>query len=84
MELLDFVIEFQEKVLERIAPGCDIRQNYKPYVKNSRTHVNHLHVHLHPRKNQDKLYEKEDRYRTPLYRKLPEAEKEKIARILQE
>lgn len=81
-EIMDFVVEFQAKILEKLASGCDIRQNYKPYVENSDTHVNHMHFHLNPRKNRDELHEKADKYRTLLYRKLPEAEKERIARIL--
>lgn len=80
-EIIDFVIEFEEKILDKLASGCDIRQNFKPYVKNSRTHVNHLHFHLHPREFKDELHEKADVYRNPLYRDLPEEEKGKLSKL---
>ena len=80
-EIMDFIAEFQAIILERLASGCDIRQNYKPYVKNSRTHVNHMHFHLHPREHKDELHEKADVYRNPIYRDLPEEEKERLSHL---
>ena len=80
-EIMDFLIEFQTKILEKVSSGCDIRQNYKPYVKNSRTHVNHLHFHLYPREYKDELHEKADIYRKPLYQDLAQEEKERLFRL---
>lgn len=81
-EILDFLVEYQTKILGKISSGCDIRQNYKPYAENSRTHVNHLHFHLNPREYKDELYEKADIYRDPLYRDLPEEEIQRISDLL--
>ena len=81
-EVMDFVTEFQAKILEKLASGCDIRQNYKPYVKNSETHINHMHFHLHPREHQDELHEKVDIRRKPFYQDLPEEEKERLFQLL--
>ena len=81
-EVMDFVTEFQTKILEKLTSGCDIRQNYKPYVENSESHVNHMHFHLHPREHQDELHEKVDTYRKPLYQSLPEDEKERLFQLL--
>ncbi|MDP2735699.1 MAG: HIT domain-containing protein [bacterium] len=81
-EIMVFLAEFQEKILEKLASGCDIRQNYKPYVENSDTHVNHMHFHIHPRGDEDELYKKADIYRKPLYKELPEDEKERLFRLL--
>jgi diadenosine tetraphosphate (Ap4A) HIT family hydrolase len=73
-EIFQFLAEFQTKILERLASGCDIRQNFKPYVENSRTHVNHMHWHLHPRNLNDELHDKADIHRNPLYSDLPQNE----------
>jgi len=81
-EIFDLIAEFQSKILEKLASGCDIRQNYKPYVENSRTHVNHLHFHLYPREYKDELHEKADIYRKPLYQDLAQEEKERLFRLL--
>ena len=81
-EVLDFVTEFEEKILAKLSKGCDIRQNFKPYVENSRTHVNHFHFHLHPREFDDELHEKTDLYIKPLYKDLPKEEKERLFKLL--
>ncbi|MEK7123070.1 MAG: HIT domain-containing protein, partial [Patescibacteria group bacterium] len=30
-ELFDTVVKYQEKILDKHAAGCDIRQNYRPF-----------------------------------------------------
>lgn len=82
-EIFDLLAEFQEKILEKIAHGCDIRQKFKPYVKESRTHVDHMHWHLYPREFKDPLYEKADIGYESLYKDLPEEEKERLMVLLQ-
>jgi len=77
-EIFNLLIEFQEKILTKLSAGCDIRLNYKPYVKNSRTHVSHMHFHLLPRDFQDELQQKAEQHKDPLYQELSEKEKNKI------
>jgi len=77
-EIFDLLSEFQAKILEKISAGCDIRQNYKPYVENSRTHVSHLHFHLNPREYQDEMHKKVDVHRKPFYQDLSEEEKNRL------
>jgi diadenosine tetraphosphate (Ap4A) HIT family hydrolase len=83
-EIFDFLSEFQAKILDKVASGCDIRQNFKPYVKNSRTHVNHMHWHLQPREFKDEIYEKADVYRDPLYRDLSPEERDRLFAVLKD
>ena len=52
-ELMETLIEFQEKILD-FAAGCDIRRHYRPFLDDAIT-VSHLHFHLHPRHFADKL-----------------------------
>ncbi len=81
-EIVDLLVEFQTKILSKISTGCDVRLNYKPYVKNSRTHVSHMHFHLLPRSFQDELQEKAEKYKDPLYQDLEEREKIEISELL--
>ena len=83
-ELLELLIEFEEKILEKLSAGCDIRQNYKPYVQNSRTSVKHFHFHLYPRNLNDELHQVLEPVYKPLYRDLPDEEKEKLFKLLSE
>ena len=81
-EIFSLLAEFQEKILAKISSGCDIRQNFKPYVKSSRLSVDHLHFHLLPRNFKDELYEKVEKHKEPLFQELPGKEKEEISALL--
>jgi len=81
-EIFDLLIELQAKIIEKLSPGCDIRLNFKPYVKNSNTHVSHMHFHLLPRDSNDELQEKAEKFKDPLYKSLTEQEKNKITNLL--
>lgn len=81
-EIFDLLAEFQGKILDKLSSGCDMRQQFKPYVKNSRTHVDHMHWHLDPRDFKDRLYEKAYSYREQLYEDLTEEEVARLTRLL--
>ncbi|MEF8847179.1 MAG: HIT family protein, partial [Candidatus Paceibacterota bacterium] len=76
-ELMNTIIEFQEKILDSVAEGCDIRRHYRPFLDDAIT-VSHLHFHLHPRHFADKLWEKSQQYHRRLFEDLSEEEKEEM------
>ena len=57
-EFFGEVILIQEKILEEVASGCDLSQHFRPFIKQSRLKVNHLHMHIRPRTFEDELYQK--------------------------
>jgi ATP adenylyltransferase len=73
-ELIAAIIEFQEKILVNIAPGCDIKQNYRPFIEDNDLKVGHLHIHLEPRFLNDELYEKCQIYQREIFQKLKDEE----------
>lgn len=83
-ELINLVIEFQEKILLKIAKGCDIRQNLRPFIKQNDLKIDHLHFHLQPREFKDKLYQKCEIFQTALFEKLTEQEIKELSKILKE
>lgn len=80
-ELIDIVIEFQEKILVKFASGCDIRQHCRPFMKQSQLKVDHLHFHLLPREFEDELYKKCQIFEKEIFRMLTEEEKEKLVKL---
>lgn len=80
-EIFNLLVEFQAKIITKLSSGCDMRQNFKPYLENSRTHVDHVHFHLLPREVNDELQEAE-KSRMPMYRDLPDEEKQKLVSLL--
>ena len=73
-ELFDTVIEFQQQILDKIASGCDVRINYRPFQKEDKLKVHHLHVHLQPRALFDELYEKSQIFEKDVFKEIPKVE----------
>ena len=70
VELLETLIEFEEKILSKLAPGCDIRQHYHPFLENDEVAVNHFHFHLQPREFKDELWKKTQRFEKSIFQEL--------------
>ena len=83
-ELVNKIIEFQEKILTRFSKGCDIKQNYRPFQKQDSLKVNHLHFHLQPRELFDELYEKCQIFEKEIFKNLEEKEINKIFSLFKE
>ncbi len=81
-ELLDTVIEYQEKILDKLAKGCDIRQHHRPFQIEDDLKVDHLHIHLQPRGFKDELFEKCQIYEKDIFKNLGGQEAERIINLL--
>ena len=82
-EIFSHIHELQKRITETLGTGCDIRQNYRPFMKQGRLKVDHLHFHLLPRTFQDDLYERSMKYETDIFADLVEIEIEEVKSILQ-
>lgn len=81
-ELFGTIIEFQEKILNTIASGCDVREHYRPFQKQDALKVNHIHFHLQPRELFDELYEKTQVFEKNIFQSLPSEELEELKKLL--
>lgn len=75
--LFSEVIKTQELLLENFG-GCDLVQNYRPFMPQSRLKINHLHIHLRPRELFDNLYKKSQIFETNLFKDLTQEEIKEI------
>jgi len=80
-ELLNTVVKFQEKILSKFAAGCDIRSNYRPFIKQNDLKVNHLHFHLLPRELEDDLYQRCQKFEKEIFKRLTKEELEKFYKL---
>lgn len=80
-ELFESLFAFQEQILQKVATGCDIRQNCRPFLPQSKLKVNHLHFHLLPREFEDELYKKSMIYEKTIFQDLLEEEAAKFQQI---
>jgi len=81
-ELIETTIDYQDKILDRISPGCDTRIHFRPFIKQNKLKVDHLHVHLQPRFSEDKLYTKCQINHKNIFKPLCKRERNKMTRLL--
>jgi len=78
---LAFDVE-QRLIANGLGDGVDIRQNYRPFMKQSSLKVDHIHFHVIPRKLHDYIYSVSEKYDTELFADLDDAERDEVAKIL--
>ncbi|MFZ2188953.1 MAG: HIT family protein [Candidatus Moraniibacteriota bacterium] len=81
--LMEMVAKWEEKIVSKISLGCDVRQNYRPFQKQSNLRVNHLHVHLQPRNYKDELFQKCQIHEIDIFKDLEVSELDKISELLE-
>ena len=70
-KLIDEAMIVEELLMQRLgSPGCDLRQNYRPFLPLSRLKVNHLHFHVIPRCPEDELHQKSGVYERRIFKDL--------------
>ncbi len=81
-DLVTESINMQNKVLEKISPGCDICQHYRPFIPDNAFKVTHLHIHIRPRTLDDELYMKVQINEAEIFSPTTEAEVQKYRKIV--
>ena len=66
-DLFSEAIRLQDKILEKVASGCDMTEHFRPFIPQSRLKVDHLHIHLRPREFKDELYQKVQVHETEMF-----------------
>jgi diadenosine tetraphosphate (Ap4A) HIT family hydrolase len=83
-EIFAHIHELQKQLVEALGTGCDIRQNYRPFMKQGKLKVDHLHFHLLPRTFKDDLYERSMKYEIDIFADLTENEIEEVKAVLRD
>jgi diadenosine tetraphosphate (Ap4A) HIT family hydrolase len=81
-DIFALLFEIEQKLIGELGDGCDIRQNYRPFMQQTKLKVNHLHFHLIPRYNQDYIYQVAEQYEADLFTELDSTEIQKVASLL--
>lgn len=78
-ELIYFV---EQKIIGKLGDGCDVRQNYRPFMKQNQLKVDHIHFHVIPRTLNDYIYSVSEKYDTELFAELDDLERDAVAKLL--
>ena len=77
-ELINFV---EQRVVKELATGVDLRQHCRPFLREGRTKVNHVHYHIFPRTLNDELHQHNTE--DDLWEDLSPEEHDRIAKLLE-
>lgn len=82
-DIFDLIFFIEQKILGKLGEGVDIRQNYRPFLEQSKLKVDHVHFHVYPRSLNDYLYQVSEQYETDLFADLDETEAAAVAKLLE-
>ena len=68
-DLFNEIEKFQELLPQKFS-GCDIHQNYRPFLLQGRLKVDHLHFHIIPREFKDKIWKNYGKFQDKIFKDL--------------
>ena len=80
--IFDLIFFVEQKVIGKLGDGVDVRQNYRPFMQQSRLKVDHVHFHVIPRSQEDYIYKVSEQYETDLFVGLDDMERDAVADML--
>lgn len=83
-DIFELVFFTQKRLTEKISKGADVRQNYRPFLKQSTHKIDHVHYHVIPRDLFDDLYERVEKHETAMFEPLSNAEHDKMAKLIED
>jgi diadenosine tetraphosphate (Ap4A) HIT family hydrolase len=83
LEIFNDIKFVQAKLLSDFATGCDVRQNYRPFIPQGRVKIDHVHFHVLPRTSEDELFQKSMRFERELFLDLPEDERGRMVSLFE-
>ena len=82
-DIFDLIFFIEQKIIGKLGDGCDVRQNYRPFLRQGELKVNHVHFHVIPRSLDDYIYQISEKYDAELFADLDKTEAREVAKLLQ-
>ncbi|MGC1177098.1 MAG: HIT family protein [Candidatus Saccharimonadales bacterium] len=83
-DIFGLIFFIEQKIIGKLGDGCDVRQNYRPFMKQSKLKVDHVHFHVLPRYFKDYIYQVAEKYETDLFTDLDASEAQEVVKLLEE
>lgn len=81
-DIFELAFFLEKKIIGKLGDGVDIRQNYRPFLKQNNLKVDHVHFHVYPRYFEDYLYKVSEQFEKDLFTDLDEGEAAEVAKLL--
>ena len=83
-DVFELIFLVEQKIIGKLGDGADIRQNYRPFIKQNKLKIDHVHFHVIPRSMEDYIYSVVEKYETDLFAELDDAEREEVTKLLED
>lgn len=80
--IFELIFFIEKHIVGKLGDGCDIRQNFRPFLPQNRLKKDHIHFHVYPRSLNDYLYKVAEVYETDLFADLDDMERDAVAKLL--
>lgn len=81
-DIFELIALAEQRIVGALGTGCDIRQAYRPFLKQDALKVNHLTFHVIPRAKDDYLYSVSEKYEEDLFAELDDLERDEVTKLL--
>ena len=81
--IFELIFFIEKRFIGKLGDGCDIKQNYRPFMPQSRLKADHVVFHVYPRSLYDYLYKVAEVYETDLFADLDDLERDEVTKLLQ-
>ena len=81
-DIFKLIFFVEQRILGKLGTGVDIRQNYRPFLKQNRLKVNHVLFHVIPRSPDDYIYTVSEQFEKDLFVDLDDLERKEIEKLL--
>lgn len=81
-DIFALIFTVEQKIIGKLGDGCDIRQNYRPFMKQSNLKIDHVHFHVIPRALKDYIYTVSEQYESELFAELDDTERAAVSSLL--
>lgn len=81
-DIFELIFFVEQRLIGKLGDGCDIRQNYRPFMKQNALKIDHVHFHVIPRSYKDYIYSVAEKYETDLFAELDDLENQEVRQLL--
>ncbi len=83
-DIYDLIFFIEQRIIGKLGDGCDVRQNYRPFMQQGELTVRHIHFHVIPRTIEDYIYQISEKYDTELFADLDATEAVEVAKLIED
>jgi diadenosine tetraphosphate (Ap4A) HIT family hydrolase len=82
VSIFEIIFFIEKRIIGKLGDGCDVKQNYRPFMPQSRLKADHIIFHVYPRSLQDYIYKVSEIYETDLFVDLDDVERNEVTKLL--